>query len=329
MARRNLLRSLLAASLMALSGAGGLLVAPLPAGAITNPDHRVMVYETKFSPDVLYARRGQTVQFDLAPGVSTDHTVTLENGVCADRPARMCEETFDDPADPPVFRFSDYGEYPYYDRYAREAGDLNMQGMIIVTDQPPPPTTTTTTAPPTTSTTMSSTTTTRPATTTTLPPATTTTTAPTSIRPFVLSDTGPTTTTTAPTPAAGATLASTNGGTGTPTAAAKDKGKGDGKGKAGATDTPPSTSAPSDGLPVDVVFDAASLTPLPESSAPAGVTTSDSGPEEAALLDLLGAENSADDGTRVMIIAGGVLALAILLVGAVAWHQRSSRYFPA
>lgn len=336
MARRTLLRSLLTATLMVVPSAVGVLAASSPAGAIDNPDHRVTVYETSFNPNIVYALRGETVQFDLAPGVSTNHTVTLENGVCADRPMRLCEETFDDPENPPVFRFSDYGEYPYYDRHAREAGNHDMRGRIIITDNPPtvpppqpPPTTTSST----TSTTMSSTTTTRPATTTTLPP-TTATTAPTTVRPFVIGDPGPTTTTTTPAPAGAATTGSPKkGGTAAPPSGdkGKDKGKGNGKGKAASVDTPATAQPASpEGSPIEVTFDPATLTPLPEPSATAnGDTTPDSGPEESAMLDLLSADNAIDDGTDLLVMALAVLGALVLLTGAVAWFRRSSRYFPA
>jgi plastocyanin len=308
-----------------------MLAAPSPAGAHHDPnfkpDHRVAVHETYFNPSIVYARRGQTVQFELAPGVSNHHTVTLDNGKCEDLPDSLCEKTFDDPEHPPVYRFSNYGEYPFHDRYSKEAG-FDMSGKIVITDNPPtvpptnpPPTATTT------STTMSPTTTTRPATTTTLPP-TTTTTAPTTIRPFLIGDTGSTTTTTAA-PVAGATKA--GAAEASPAGDKKGKGKGDGKSKTAATD-PPATaaSASPEGSPIEVLFDASTLTPLPEASPTAdGPTTSDSGSEEAALLDLLGADGRSDDGTRILVIAGGLLAFAILLVGATAWFRRSSRYFPA
>ena len=63
MARRNLLRSLLTASLLMVgSGAVGMLAAPSPAGAHHPnfvPDHRVAVYENSFNPSIVYAQRGR------------------------------------------------------------------------------------------------------------------------------------------------------------------------------------------------------------------------------------------------------------------------------
>lgn len=327
MARRNLLRALLTASLLMVgSGAVGMLAAPSPAGAHHQPnfkpDHLVAVYDTSFNPNIIYARRGQTVQFELAPGVSNHHTVTLDHGKCQDLPESLCEKNFDDPDHPPVYQFSNYGEYPFYDRYAKEAG-LDMSGKIVITDNPPtvqPPN-----PPPTTTSTMWSTTTTRPATTTTVPP-TTTTTAPTTIRPFLIGDTGSTTTTAAAT-VVGATTA---GATGASPAGDrnKGKGKGDGKSKTPSTDSP--TSASPEGSPIEVLFDASTLTPLPESSPTEDEpTTSDSGSEESAMMDLLRGENVSDDGTRKVVIGLGVLTLLALLVGATAWFRRSSNYFPA
>jgi hypothetical protein len=305
-----------------------MLAVPSPAGAHHIryvPDHRVTVHETYFDPPVVYAKRGQIVQFDLAPGVSDQHTVTLDNGKCEGRPDSLCEETFEDPDHPPVYRFSNYGEYPYHDRYSKEAG-IEMTGKIVITDNPPtvqppnpPPTTT--------STTMVSTTTTGPATTTTLPP-TTTTTAPTTIRPFLIGDAGSTTTTTVAT-VVGATKA---GETGASPAGDKNKGKGKGDGKSKTPSTDPTAPAPGspEGSPIEVLFDASTLTPLPESSPTADdSTTSDSGPEESAMFDLLSGESSADDQTRLVILGLGVLAFLGLLVGVTAWFRRSSRYFPA
>ena len=337
MARRNLLRSLLAASLLMVgSGAVGMLAAPSPAGADHDPefkpDHRVAVYETSFNPGIVYARRGQTVQFELAPGVSNHHTVTLDNGKCEDLPESLCEKTFDDPDHPPVYRFSNYGEYPFHDRYAKEAG-IDMSGKIVITDNPPtvqptnpPPTATTTT------TTMSSTTTTRPATTTTTLPPTTTTTAPTTIRPFVVGATDPTTTTTAATVAPATKAGATDSPAGAKTrdrGSGKGDGKGDGKDKAAATDPPPSASGSPEGSPIEVLFDASTLTPLPESSPAPDDYTGDSGAEETAMIDLLRGESAADDGTRLVVIALGGLGFLVLLVGVTAWFRRSSRYFPA
>lgn len=329
MARRNLLRSLLAASVMVVSGTTGLLVAtPTPGGAAEAfvPDYRVTVYETKFSPSTIYARPAETVQFDLGPGVGTNHTVTLENGTCGNRPSRLCERTFDDPNNPPVFRFSNYGEYRFYDRIAREAGQHDMGGVIVIMDNPPPTTTSTTMAPPpppppppTTTTTQASTTTTRPVTTTF--PSSTTTTAPSTIRPFVIFDAPATTTTTA---AAGAPAAPA-GSKGQPKGKSADKDQG--KDKPDDADSTTTSSSLPEG-PTDVVFDEASLTPLPDTT-PIGSSTPDSGPEEAAVVDLLDGDEPVDDDSNLLIVGIGVLVVVALSGAIIAWGRRSSRYFPA
>ena len=334
MARRNLLRSLLTASLLLGSSAVGILAAPSPAGAHHNPnfkpDHIVTVHQDYFDPAVVYASRGQTVQFNLAPGVSNHHTVTLAHGECRDLPESLCERNFDDPDHPPVYKFSNYGEYPFYDRYAKEAG-CDMSGKIVITDDRPTVQPTNPAPPPnscamtSSSSSSTTTTTTQPATTTTLSP-TTTTTAPTTIRPFLIGgDTGSTTTTTvAPVATAGASTSPAGEKN-------KGKGKGDGKNKTASTD-PPTTAPPAtpEGSPIEVLFDASTLTPLPESSPTTDdSTTSDSGPEESAMIDLLRGENVSDDETRLVVIGLGVLAFLGLLVGVTAWFRRSSRYFPA
>src|SRR5689334_16416989 len=160
MARRNPLRSLLAASLLALPATVVMLAAPAaPAGAST-PDTvcntEVTLRTTGFDPPTVWARPGEIVCFRLGPGVDTNHTVTLEAGRCMQVPNQLCEKNFDnyqqDPGHPPAFRFSAEDTYPYYDRIAYEAGNDNVRGRIIVTNAPPP--TTTTTIPPTTTTTV-------------------------------------------------------------------------------------------------------------------------------------------------------------------------------
>lgn len=335
MARRYLLRSLLAVSVMVVSGATGLLGgAPAPAGAAQGfePDYRVTVYETKFSPSTIYARPAETVQFDLGAGVSTNHTVTLENGTCGGRPTRLCERNFDDPDDPPVFRFSNYGEYRFYDRIAREAGQHDMGGVIVIMDNPPPTTTSTTMAPPgTTSTTLATTTTTRPVTTTTTVAPATTTTAPGEIRPLVV--TAPPPTTPPSTDNATAAPSGTPGAGGDPApagATGPSKGRtahpGRGKDRPDENEATTTTSGLPGG-PIDVVFDEASLTPLPD---PLGVSSPpDSLPEEAALVDLLRDDQSGDDESRLLFVGIGILTVLLLAGGAIAWGRRASRYFPA
>jgi plastocyanin len=325
MARRNLLRSLLAASVMVVSGTTGLLVAPAGAAEPFEPDYRVTVYETKFSPATIFARPTETVQFDLGVGVGTNHTVTLENGTCGGRPTQLCERNFDDPNDPPIFRFSNYGEYRFYDRIAREAGQHDMGGVIIIMDNPPPTTTSTTMAPSTTSTTLATTTTTRPITTTTLAP-TSTTTAPSTIRPFVISaPTSTTTTTAAPASSSSTSAPAASGGKDQSKGKNADRGHNKDKPREGDTSTTTTPGLP--GGPIDVVFDEASLTPLPDPFG--GSSTPDSLPEEAALVDLLSSDRPADDESRLLFVGIGVLTAVLLIGGIVAWGRRSSRYFPA
>ena len=89
MARRNLLRSWLAAWLLALTGAAGAMVVVAvpasPAAAVDNNYVDVTVLDTAFNPTTVYARPGDIVRFTLGTNVSTQHTVTLETGTCAGR----------------------------------------------------------------------------------------------------------------------------------------------------------------------------------------------------------------------------------------------------
>ncbi|HZQ79849.1 MAG TPA: hypothetical protein VFE55_21145 [Acidimicrobiia bacterium] len=322
MARRNLVRSWLAASLLALSGAVAVLVAPAPpAGAVDNNYVDVTLTAKGFIPSIVYARPGDKVRFSLDtsdPTMTRDHTVTLESGRCTSLPNQLCEKSFDDPNDPPIFRFSTADNYPYFDRIARDKYQQEVRGTIVVTDQPPVTTTTT-----------------RPTTTTTAaPPAgpTTTTTAG-SVHPFVVTGPGPeasTTTTTAPAhlsvvaiPTSAARPADTGAAT------AGDGGKG-GKGKAAAgSATTTTTAAPAT---TDAsILDQASLipaTPLPAAAvSPADAAVVQDVTSTAA--DLLPSDHGGDGDTRLLLLAVAGLAAFLVGGGAVAWFRRSSRYFPA
>ena len=333
MARLNILRSLCAASLLAISATPAVAAESPPADAEL-PPVVVRVHADRFQgpggDGRVYARPGQTILFELVDPADTRHTVTVERADCHTRYPWLCEQRFDNPRDDTVdFRFSVEGEYGFYDRYAREA-DREMTGRFIITAAPPPippstttTTTTTTTAPPTT------TPTTAPTTTTSTAP--TTTTAPSSIRPFLIPDPAPTTTTAAqpaPPPPDAATAAP---------AGDKDKDKNrdkdTGRSKAAGTETPATDTPAPPEAPPDMIFDPASLTPGP-ATVP-DIFGSDSGDEAAleaaALADLLDPASAESDGSdgRLTLYGLGVLALVLLVAGAWAWQHRSSRYFPA
>jgi plastocyanin len=326
MARRNLLRSLLTASLMATAGAVSALLPATPAGAADNNYTTVRVSDMAFTPDHVTVRSGDIVVFTLTPEATVQHTVTFEkNSVCSTNRDDTCERVFTEEQRSVGFRFlkspGEDGVFEYYDRFAQAQGGNGMHGTVVVTDAP----TTSTTLEPTSSTTVvqpSTTSTTRPVTTTTVAP-TTSTSAPSTIHPFLIHEPVTTTTTTAPKPAG-----STKNGGGS--ASAADKGKG--KGKPASTETPTTAApAPPEGLPGDRVFDPASLTPSPESMP--GAATSDPGTVEeldAATIALLHQdESSSDDGTRLVLIVTAGLGLVVLGGATLAWYGRNSRYFPA
>jgi len=344
MARRNPLRSLAAASLMALSGTGGLLAAPLPAGAADASLYQIRLSEKDgFSPGVVDVKVGDYLAFKLetaSPASSTAHSVTWDD-------QSTCPSDAGDVPCWPELRFNDSnqkcmvrsytlpntrcilvkiaGTFRYHDRLSLEAGGPDFQGLVNVVG----PSTTTTTAPPTTTTTAApTTTTTRPATTTTLP-STTTTTAASAIRPFLIPDQSPATVTTAP-PAGSGTAAgsNSNGKTSSPTAG-KDKGK-----PKGGSPSTPTTAAPAPpGEPsVEPVFDPASLTPGPI-TLPDTVNPADSDDEsylDSAVMSLLNPEQPADE-EGINLILGVLGAGGLLLAGGGAWlwYHRASRYFPA
>jgi len=315
MARRNPVRSWLAALLLALSGAAALVAVPTaPAGAVDNNYVDVLLTATGFIPATVYARPGDLVRFSLDtsdPNMTRNHTVTLEAGRCASLPNQLCEKNFDDPSHPPVFRFSSADTYPYFDRIARDAGN-DMRGTIVVTDQPP--VTTSTNPPPVDET----------STTTAPVRETTTTTAPESVHPFVVNaEPASTTTTTTPPhltvintpaaakPAAGAVAAAD---------ASKSKGK-------AASSTTTTTAPPA--VPDASVLDPAALIPAPDAvPAPAVDAPTNVDDVTSAAADLLHNDHT-DDGTRLLLIAVAALGVFLLGGGIVGWYHRSSRYFPA
>jgi len=304
---------------LALTGAAGAMVVVAvpasPAAAVDNNYVDVTVLDTAFNPTTVYARPGDIVRFTLGTGVSTQHTVTLEAGTCNGRPNQLCERTFDDTHRTVMFRFSSSDTYPYFDRIARDAGNNDMRGTIVISDQPP---VTSTTSPP-----------------TTAPRATTTTTAPTtttteagSIHPFLVYDPppAPTTTTTAPTHLSVVTIPAP-GKTGTGAAAAADSGKGKAKAASGSTTT---TAPGAPAVPDPSILVPASLIPTPEAPPPTVSSDSDTPVDDvtSTASDLLHNDRS-DDGTRLLVISLVALAVFLLGAGTFGWYRRSSRYFPA
>jgi hypothetical protein len=324
---------------MALSGAGGLLVAPLPAGAADASLYQIRLSDKDgFSPGVVDVRVGDYLAFKLetqSPASSTAHSVTWDD-------QSTCPSDAGDVPCWPELRFNDAeqkcmvrnytlpntrcilvkiaGSFRYHDRLSLEAGGPDFQGLVNVVG----PSTTTTTAAPTTTTTAAPTTTTRPATTTSLP-STTTTTAATTIRPFLIPDQSSTTVTTAL--PAGAAAGSNTKGSASP--APKDKGKSKGASPATPTTAAPAPPGP---LPLEPVFDPASLTPGPI-TLPDTVNPADSDDEsylDTAVMSLLSPEKAADEeGNSLMLGVLGAAGLLLLGGGAWHWYHRASRYFPA
>jgi hypothetical protein len=300
-------------------------VAPSSAGAAEPiPDPVVTVtpdgYVSPWGKGKVYARPRQVIRFELAEGMDSHRTVTLENCTGAG-----CEQRFDnldeDRTHAVDFFFRNEGDYHFYDRYARAEGRPEMTGVMIVTNSPPPvqpATTTTTTGSPTT-------TTTRPTTATTGP--TTTTTAPTPIRPLEVPDPEPTTTTTAAAnllPAPPPTAPPQNKGD--TVKKAKDKPKDKGASTETSNTAPPS---PDNAVPPDFIFDPAALTPGPTLTPDASAT--ESGDETAikasAAASLL--DKPEDNDFKLVLMALAGLAGLLLALGGWAWFNRASRYDPA
>jgi hypothetical protein len=337
LARRNLLRSWLAAalSIAAVMAVGLLTVRPVPAGAAERRIFEITVSDAGFNPPVVSnVNVGDVLMFTLYQ-TTEKHTVTFEdNSACpGSRGAVPCwpELRFDDGNDNCVagdirlpgrrcMIVQEPGKTAaYHDAFiAGNGGEIRVLGQPTTTTGP----STTTTAPP-------STTSSTQATTTTTSSQTSTTTAPTQIRPFVIPDPGPTTSTMAPaTP-----VAVTNNG-GTPASTAnkdKDKDKGKAAKAKGAGAETPTTAAPvpSDAMPPDSVFDPAALTPGPVlvPDAPGNADGHDEiDLESAAVMNLLD-EEVADH--RPLLLAFGALAFLVFVGGVWGWFHRASRYDPA
>ena len=312
----------------------GVMVSSPPAGAAD--EVVVWVHPTFFEmekspnpsqPNIVYAKPyPQTIIFRLVDPTDRHHSVTVDPAECTGKPSMLCDRAFDDPnvkhdqAGNPVisYSWSKEKDYPFSDRYAPESG-REMTGIFRISSAPP----TVQPAPPapTTTTTMA------PATPTTMAP-TTTTTAPTSVRPLLISDSPPTTATTrAANPVTSPTTAPAGKGND------KDKDKDKDKVKKAASPSTPTTAAPGpDGtMPPDSVFDPAALTPGP--TLMPGNDSAFSGDEAAidaaAAASLLNPEKPGDDGSKLMLMTLGGLAVLLLLGGGWAWFNRASRYDPA
>jgi hypothetical protein len=316
MARRNVMRSWLAASCVAFSAAAVVAVAPAPPAGAQAPvkcDVEVTLKTVGFDPPTVWVRPEEVVCFRPGPGVDTNHTVTLDAGRCARLPNELCEKSFEnyDPRYPPAFRFSTPDTYPYFDRVARDNGDDNMRGRIIVTNDPPP-----TAAPPSTTTTTAA-----------VPRDTTTTTAAGSIHPFLVNDpaSAPTTTTTTPAHLSVITLPAAAKSGDAPAAAASAKARTKGAADPGTTTTtvPPAT-------PDTSIFDEASLIPSPVRSAGTAAAEADAAVDDVTspAADLIHSDH-AENSTGLLVVALGALAAFLLGSAIIAWWRRSSRYFPA
>jgi hypothetical protein len=319
MARRNLLRSLATASLLVLTGAGGLVVAapPAPAGAADAFPITVTVRDDGFSQTDIHAVAGSKLTFQLDAGAVRSHTLAWEQGQM-------------------TFRFNQQGRtyitygplragtLRFYDADAVSGPDVAGPYAGILTVSPsspqPPDTTSSSTSTSTTVTTVRPTTTTStPAPpsqpTTTVFPPTTQPTASTAIRPLLVADPAPTTTTTAP--------------------KKKDPPSDKGKAKTAAAETPTTAAPAPPGPPaLEPVFDPSTLTPGPlpspdDEAAAAPGQAAASNLDAAAVSNLLNPDKPADDGARLLLLA--VVAFALLVVVALVWgwNHRSSRYFPA
>src|SRR5437868_10767853 len=152
MACRNLVRSWLAASVLALAAASPLLAAPAQASAADNVTITVTVRDDGFSQQTIDARDGDMLVFKLDDAAVQRHTLAWDQG--------QIRFTFD--RSRPQGTYRQYGPLNagtvhFYDadHTAGYAAGGPFTGVLMVSDgstpPPPPPsssTTTTVTAPP-------------------------------------------------------------------------------------------------------------------------------------------------------------------------------------
>ena len=341
MAYRNRVRSWLAVSVLALTAATPLLGPPAavamtgcdgstaPPATPQNVEFIVTVRDDGFSQQTINARVGDLVTFRLDDAAVKPHTLDWDQGPAIYRypfdrdHGKLCR-TYgplrqQDGGGVATLHFYDAEQVPGY----RAGGPFT--GTLTVSDGSAPPpsstsstSTTVTTAPPSTATT-----------TTTAP--TTTTSEPSSVQPFLIPDSGPTTTTTAGANPLNVGAGPTKNGGTTATTANKDKGKA----KAAATETSATTAPAPPAMPPDSVFDAGVLTPSP-TTLPEPAAASDPGAEASlnasSVLDLLDPEKpAADDGDTRLLLIGAVGALGLLVAIGVClwWGHRATRWDPA
>src|SRR4051812_4511193 len=195
MARRNLLRSLAAASLLAVTSGALLAGASAPAFAVDSNTIVVTVRDDGFSQLDIQARVGDHLIFRLDDAAQQPHTLAWDGGQIRyqfSRPDRTTDEL------PPL---KNAGKASFFDSDYVRPNDPNpgrFAGKLTVTDTPPQPPDTTSSSTSTTVTTVRATTTTvttaRPEPTTTVFAPTTQTTGVTAIHPMLVADPAPTTT---------------------------------------------------------------------------------------------------------------------------------------
>ena len=119
MARRNPLRLLSAALVLAASGSLAPLLTPMtPAVAVENTLVTITVHRDAFSPAMVEIVAGDEVDFVEGPDIAP-HTITSDASTCPLNPGRPCwpERQIDGQNPVAKFRFPIAGTYRYYDRY--------------------------------------------------------------------------------------------------------------------------------------------------------------------------------------------------------------------
>lgn len=295
-----------------------LAVSVVPAAAAESVEYTVTVRDDGFSQATIDAHAGDFLVFRLDEFATQNHTLAWDHGQVTFPFSRDHMSKRYGPLNAGTLHFYDADQVSGYEAGGPFTGVLTVTKASSPSPTDTSPSTTATTAP-------------SPVSTTTAPAPTTTTTSAT-IRPFLISDPGPTTTTTAARPSGGAASPPAKNSPSTTTTGKepnKDKAKGKAAGAETATTAPPVAAA----TPSEAIFDPASLTPSPTSvpDAPAANAPGDEAAlDTASVLSLLDAEKPADthDRTLLYIVLGALVILA-LTGGAWGWLNRASRYDPA
>src|SRR5256714_13276377 len=148
MARRNLLRSVLAASVMVVSGGGALLAtaAAAPAGAVDNNRITVTVRDSGFSETNITARVGDQLIFVLDAAATQSHTLAWDRGQIQFKfdhngnASKTCDGGAGGSGPYVCYPMNNHGQAHFYDNdHVRHPHGAALARTLTETHPPPPP----------------------------------------------------------------------------------------------------------------------------------------------------------------------------------------------